>query len=314
MTPETRVCVLGSINMDLVVRAPRFAQPGETVLDGEYQTFPGGKGANQAIAAARTGARATLIGCVGDDAYGRELVACMGECKIDISHVQTRAQTHTGVGVITIDRASGENMIIVASGANMEVTPEQIQSAASHIEGADVLLLQREVPMEANLHAARTASAAGTTVMFNAAPAGEIPRELFDLTEVLVVNRAEAAMLARRPDDAAPIELLDGLEHFGVRRVVVTLGAEGAVTRADGDQFRLDALAIDPVDTVGAGDAFVGTLSAAVAEGRAWTEALALASAAGGLAATKQGAIASLPHRVDVEQRAASIRVDRISR
>lgn len=307
MTSPPRICVLGSINMDLVVQAPRFAHPGETVLGGAFETHPGGKGANQAIAAAKLGAHASLIGCIGGDAYGREMIECISSFGIDLTGLEVREGSATGVGVITIDRNTGENMIIVASGANMKVTAQQIERAAPIIEQSQALLLQFEVPMRANTAAARVAKSAGVPVIVNAAPAKELPHELLECTDVLIVNRAEAALLNGFSPDDAPLEMFAGLCSLGIDHVVMTLGPDGALVNLDGTCLQAFAPEVDAVDSVGAGDAFTGAFAAAMAGERPVDEALRHAIAAGSLAVTRAGAIPSLPEGDSVRKLAETI-------
>ena len=297
----TPICILGSINVDLVVHAPRFPAPGETLLGGPFETHPGGKGANQVVAAARIAPEdvgVAMLGCVGDDAHGarmREVFATEG---IDASGVLERPGTATGVGVITVD-ASGQNHIVVASGANATVSPEDVERASASIAGADVLVLQLEIPLASNLRAAELASAAGTRVVLNAAPAAELPGELLADVDVLVVNEIEARMLARAGD--VPIaELPSSLRAQGPDTVVVTLGERGALCAAEGEELEQPARAVDVVDTTAAGDAFVGALAVALHEQRPLESALALACSAGTLAVTCAGAVPSLPNRTQV--------------
>jgi ribokinase len=309
MTTPANVCVLGSINMDLVVQSPRFAHPGETVLGGVFETFPGGKGANQAIAAQRIGAVASLIGCVGGDAYGRELIDCIARSGVQLTGLEIRENAATGVGVITIDRNTGENMIVVASGANMQVTAQQIDRARQVIERASILLLQLEVPMRANVHAAGIAREAGVRVILNAAPARDLPPELLGAIDALVVNRAEAAALTGLAPDASPRNTMERLQMYGLEHIVLTLGAEGAIVAERGECALVPAPRVNAVDTVGAGDAFTGALAAALASGRPMMDAARLATAAGSLAVTKPGAIPSLPDGAEVRALAELIDV-----
>lgn len=299
---QARVCVIGSINMDLVVRAPRLPAPGETLMGGPFSTSPGGKGANQAVAAARTGARVTMFGAVGDDTHGQALLDTLVHEGIDVSHVARRAGNSTGVALITV-AGDGENTIVVAAGANATVSPEDVENAKSVIAEADALLMQLEIPLPTVQRAAEIARDADVTVILNAAPAQRLSRELLGLLDVLIVNRTEAAIVAGAPPGSEP-----ELDLLGVPACVVTLGARGARYlhgRADG---RVAAYPVQPLDTVGAGDAFAGTLATRWAEHKiaagvdhdAFRDILCWACAAGALATTKHGAIPSLPTRAEV--------------
>lgn len=295
-----RVCIVGSINMDLVVRTPRLPAPGQTLLGGPFDRFPGGKGANQAVAAARAGASVTMIGAVGDDEHGLAMRKTLSENAVDIAHVATRSNTATGVALITVDDA-GENTIVVAPGANASVSPSWVEAAADAIRNADVLLAQLEVPLEAVEKAASIARAADTRVMLNAAPAQPLPRDVLALLDVLIVNRGEAALIAGRSADEAPESLAHCLQKLGVPEVVITLGGDGAL-HAGARTSRVAAFHVEPLDTVGAGDAFAGALAAAVASKMPTDTALRFAAAGGALATTKQGAIPSLPTRDAIMQ------------
>jgi ribokinase len=310
------IAVLGSINMDLVTRVARFPAPGETVLGGRFATFPGGKGANQAVAAARAGASVRMIGAVGDDAYAPALLETLRESGVNADAVAIRAAAHTGVGVISIAEGSGENSIIVASGANMTITTDEVHAARDAIAQADALLIQLEIPPEANLAAARIARDAGVMVVLNAAPAAPLSWEFLASIDVLVVNQTEAAQIAAQrfsvdesefatADDAARLE---HLARLGVATVVMTLGAEGAAVAHQRRARRVPPFAVTPIDTVGAGDAFAGVLAVRLAEHRiagsldpgAIDDAVTWACAAGALATTRPGAIPSMPTRAEI--------------
>lgn len=333
-----RVCIVGSINMDLVVRAPRLPRPGETILGGAFATHPGGKGANQAVAAARMGAAVTMIGRVGADDHGRALRGVLAAEGIDVSRVAETSGVATGVALITVagrgegstnhargaaamDRESvetgvvggtavagaGENTIVVASGANGLVNPADVDAAREAIMAADVLLLQMETPFETVTRAAEMGKDVGTTVMLNAAPARRLPIELMTLVDVLIVNEGEASVVAAGAglDEES---LLEALADLGVGTVAMTLGARGLRFSHQKQPGAVEAYAVSPVDTVGAGDAFCGALATRWAEHQAAgaldamgvMDALCWASAAGAIATTREGAIPSLPTRGEV--------------
>jgi ribokinase len=331
-----RICVIGSITMDLVARAPRLPQPGETVLGSSFQTFPGGKGANQAVAAARMGAEVTLIGAVGDDAYGREILECLKGHSLDLSPVAVRSGTHTGTSLIGIGE-NGENSIIAVSGANWTVSPADIDAARAIIAAADILLLQLEIPIESVLRAAAIAQDSSTTVMLNAAPGRALPADLLTATDVLLVNRSEADLVSRgkMPSptpvaispgchqsnaegertgtvepadiDAPTHTLLNQLAALHINHSVLTLGARGCAWVHKNTAHLLDAFAVEAIDTVGAGDAFCGVLATRWAENQiggggeaGLIDALHWAAAAGALATTRPGAIPSMPTRAEI--------------
>ncbi len=306
------VCVLGSCNMDLVVRAPRIPVPGETVLGGSYRTFPGGKGANQAVAAARMGGRVSLISCVGDDAHGQRLRDALAPENMDLSGVRTREKEATGLALITVAEG-GENTIVVAPGANASLTPEDIQQSADLITGAGVLLVQLEVPLPSVYAAAEIAKGAGRCVVLNAAPARVLPADLLAMVDVLVVNQTEAMRMLNIDSRLDPARLALRLPELGLTTVLLTLGSSGAIMAHKGRPNRLSPPSVRSVDSVGAGDAFCGAL--AVAWGAVHTaqkskdprefelaeQAALLASAAGALATTKPGALPSMPTRAEVD-------------
>lgn len=305
------IAVVGSVNMDLVVQTPRLPAPGETVLGGAFDTFPGGKGANQAVAAARQGAQVIFIGCVGQEAgsaaFGARLAAGLQVEGVDTRFLYRQEQAASGVALITVD-AAGQNTIVVAPGANFMLTPALVQSAWEHIPPPQVLLLQLEIPLETVLAAARLARRAGTQVVLNPAPAQPLPAELLALVDVLIPNEHEAALLAQMP-----VETLEQAENAarkllaqGAGCVVITLGARGALlVSAPGPVVHVPAYRVQVVDTTAAGDAFAGALAVALAEGLPLRSAVQRGCAAGALSATQPGAQPSLPTREAVERRMA---------
>jgi ribokinase len=295
----TRICVLGSLNLDLVVRAPRLPRGGETLLGGPFASFPGGKGANQAVAAARMGASVGLIGAVGRDAYGAELLGALEENRVDTANVMRRADAPSGVALITVD-AQGENHIVVAPGANATLTPRDIEQASGAIERSDLLLAQLEVPLPALERAFAIAREARIGTMLNAAPARELPRGLLEQVDVLLVNEGEARALVRGGESWD--ELVRKLQDLGPRSVVLTLGARGAIWRSGEETVQQDGLRVEVVDTTACGDAFAGAFAAATGHAKDPAERLRWACAAGALAATKAGAIPSLPSGGEVRE------------
>jgi ribokinase len=295
-----RIVVVGSINMDLVVRAARFALPGETIIGEGFSTVPGGKGANQAVAAQRLGGSVAMIGCVGEDAFGAAMALGLAEEGIDVRRVDVRGGSASGVALITVN-ADGENTIVVVAGANATLTIDDLALARDVVIAAEVLVLQLEIPI-ATVHAAATsAHAAGRTVILNAAPAAVLPDSLLRLVDYLIVNETElftVAGAASRDQDAAVAALHDR----GAGAVVITLGRAGArlVPRSGAPTF-VRAHVVEVVDTTAAGDAFVGAFAVALAEGLPPAEALRRGNAAGALTVTRHGAQPSLPTRGDVD-------------
>jgi len=287
--------------MDLVIRAPRFPAAGETIVGGPFGAYAGGKGANQAVAAARLGAEVAFIGCVGRDAHGDELRSLLASEKIDVSGLLARGGVDTGVGVITLD-ACGQNTIVVALGANLALGARDVEAAREQIAEADAVILQLEVPLEANRRAIEIARQADVPVIFNAAPAQPVEPDLLAMVDVLIVNEFESRVLCGLDDvRLTEAQLASHLKSKCRGHVIITLGQRGAL-HFDGETLtRCDALPVDSVDATGAGDAFVAAFAIAWCEGREVRESLLFACAAGALAVTKMGAMTSLPTRGAVE-------------
>jgi ribokinase len=282
------IALVGSINLDIVVGVDRHPAPGETVLGDDRQELPGGKGANQAVAAARLGAEVAFVGRVGDDDAGRRLRDGLAAEGVDVTHVRVDADASTGVALIAVDRA-GENTIVVSSGANARVSVTDVEAARDVLANAAVTLVQHEVPEDA---VAAAIASAGGTVVLNPAPA----RPIVAPVDVLVPNRGELEALVGRAGD--PVELARGLE--AARAVVVTLGSEGAVV-VEGDLVaRTPAPKVDAVDTTGAGDAFCGALAQALDAGADLVEAARWAVRAAAASVATLGAQGGLPRRADV--------------
>lgn len=295
---NARICVVGSLNMDLVTRTPRIPIPGETIIGHEFFTAPGGKGANQAVAAARLGAQVSMVGRVGADDFGQAMRRTLADDGVDCTYVFEDEAANTGIAAILVDDG-GENSIVVASGANARLSPADVERAKAAIVGADVLLLQLEVPLETVIRAAEIARAHGVTVVLNPAPARSDLAPLLPLVDILIPNESETALLTGLPVDSAD-ELraaAEALRATGVGVIILTLGAQGVMLVQASGAERVPAFAVTPVDATAAGDAFVGGFAVALAEGKPLAEAVRWGAAAGGLAATKLGAQPSLPSR-----------------
>ena len=307
-TPESkpgRIVVIGSVNVDLVVRVASLPRPGETVLGGRFASVHGGKGANQAVAAARAGGRVTFVARVGDDSMGRAAIDAFAAEGIDTDFISVTPDCPTGVALIVVD-AAGENSIAVAGGANDRLAPDDIDRARPAIEAADVVLLQLEVPLETVVHAATIARAAGKRVILNPAPARPLPATLLSKVEILTPNETEAGALAPRdhataPTAADPESLARTLLGLGPRAVVVTLGAAGALVAAKGALTSVPAFPVEPRDTVAAGDVFNGCLAVRLAERIDLVAATRFAAGAAAISVTRDGAQASAPHRGEIE-------------
>lgn len=287
-----RVVVVGSINMDMVVVTDTFPRLGETLFGTRFSTHPGGKGANQAVAAARLGAHVTMIGRVGADAFGEEMKATLAHEGIDVSHVTT-ARAATGIASITL--TGGDNAIVVVPGANHELTPGDIDRARAAFEQADVVLAQLEVPLATVLHAAHLARECGKPFVLNPAPAIALPDELLALTTLLTPNEHELAAALQTPEDkwAEVLECMPG-------RIVMTHGKDGAwYADAGGKRVHQPGFAVEAVDTTGAGDTFNGALAAFWHLGM--DEAIRRANAAGALSVTRAGAQGGMPTLAELE-------------
>ncbi len=290
------VFVVGSINQDFVLNVERRPEPGETVTDAQLSKGNGGKGANQAAAAALLGAQVAFLGRVGDDGFGEPLVEALAEKGVDTSMVEATPGSSTGTAVITVT-PDGENAITVAPGANRSLTDEDVDDAAEAIGGARVLVAQMEVSPEVVLRAVEVAAQNGTRALVNLAPPFEVTRKLLEQLDPLVVNEHEAAFLL-----GERVEGVDGalsaasqLLALGPRSVVVTVGKDGAIFSDGESTEHLPAPRVDVVDTTGAGDAFVGALAASLARDDSLEDAVAYAVRAGAAAVTKEGAQGALP-------------------
>jgi len=296
-----RVFVAGSINMDVVATADRHPQVGETVAGTAVLYFPGGKGANQAVSAAKLGAPSTLIGRLGADAFGKELRTFLAAQGIDLTFVKDTAEAHTGTALITI--ANADNTIVVVPGANALVSAEDVGAAA--LAKGDVAVSQFEIPLQTIAAFFARARAAGATTILNPAPAIKFGRELLDLVDVLVLNETELGVLAGvalrdSDDDARFIEAIRLLQTRPDQTVCVTLGRRGVLAVIDGQASVIAGRAVKAVDTTGAGDCLVGALAAQLAGGKSIHDALTYANAAASICVQRMGAAPSMPTAAEV--------------
>ena len=293
----TRIVVVGSINMDLVTQAPRFVGPGETILGERFLTVPGGKGANQAVAAARLGAEVVLVGATGDDAFGKQLRQGLAAERIDLTHVALLDDCASGTASITI--ADGENQIIVVPAANAQITPAHVERARELIARADSVLVQMEIPLETVEATLRLGHRLGVPVILNPAPAQKLPLEWLKLARYVTPNQHELAILL---GDSAGAEANADFRMLMERApcpVVLTRGAEGAWYREQGDPIHQSGFHVDVVDSTGAGDTFNAALAVFLHEGL--PTAVRKACAAAALSVTKLGAQGGMPQLSEVE-------------
>ncbi len=294
------IVVIGSLNADLVVRAPRFPAPGETIQGEDLATIPGGKGANQAVAAARLGASVAMIGCVGADVFGSTLIENLKQNKVDVRHVRRDGSAATGTAIIVVD-GNGENSIVLSPGANAKIASHDIEPAA--LTGAKLLLLQLEIPIETVIYSARLAREKRIGVILNPAPAGNVPEELLKLADYLVPNETELGLLAGKRVTGK--DALEGaarsLVARGVKNVIVTLGEKGALIVNRLSKKYVPSFKVKPVDTTAAGDAFIGGMALALLRKKSLKDAVQYACACGALATTRFGAQPSLPSAQEVK-------------
>jgi len=295
------VCVLGSFMKDLVATAERRPMPGETLHGTGFAEFLGGKGVNQAIAAARMGARTAIVGTIGEDRYGEEFLELLESDGVDTAWVVRHPSLGTGVGLPLV-LPDGGNSIIIVSRANAAITPADVEAAADVLTASTVLSVQLELPVEASRAALQLASTAGVTTILTPAPVGPVDRTLCEFVDILVPNEVEAAALTGLDcDDESQVPVIARklADEWDLRGCVVTLGSRGAfvVDRDTGAEVWINAHQVATVDTVGAGDAFCGSLAASIASGAQLVDAVRLANAAGALSTTVNGAADSAPDR-----------------
>lgn len=296
------IVVLGGINMDLIGVAPRLPVQGETVIGERFYTAPGGKGANQAVAAANLGARVRMVGRVGADAFGPTLLADLRGYGIDVQGVVEDPHNASGIAMILLD-AERQNHIVAIYGANAACDGAQLEATKRALDGADALLLQLEIPIDVSLAAARYARSRGVWVIWDPAPAMDIPKDLYAAVDVLTPNQTEAAFLTGTEvtDMNSAQAAAEVLLSRGVPVAVVKMGERGVYFAARSGGGHVPAFMVDAVDTVAAGDAFGAALAVALAEGKALPDAVRYGAAAGALAVTRQGAQAAMPARHEVE-------------
>ncbi len=298
---KNRILVIGSSNTDMTVRSATLPKPGETVLGGDFRMGPGGKGANQAVAARLLGGEVTFVCKLGRDMFGEGASKHYESCGLDTSKILW-SDKPSGVALITVD-SKAENSIVVASGANADMTVTDIDSVADIIKSSGILLLQLEIPMDTVVHAAEIAYNAGVQVVLNPAPAAVLPAELLKCVSILIPNETEASAISgidinNFETAAAAAERLKGM---GVREVIITMGSRGSVV-CDGDCTFVPAVKVNAVDTTAAGDTFCGGVCVALSEGKDLLEAVKFATAASSIAVQRPGAQDSIPNRCEVDK------------
>lgn len=303
MKTAGNLVVLGSINVDHILNLETFPTPGETVTGNQYQVAFGGKGANQAVAAGRSGANIAFIACTGDDDTGERVRKQLASDNIDVSPVSVVEGESTGVALIFVN-AEGENVIGIHAGANAALTTERVEAQRAIISGADALLMQLESPVESVLAAAKIAHENHTTVVLNPAPARVLSDELLALVDIITPNETEAEKLTgirvENDDDAA--RAAGALHDKGIGTVIITLGSRGVWVSANGEGRSVPGFKVKAIDTIAAGDTFNGALVTALLEGRAMDEAIRFAHAAAAIAVTRKGAQPSVPWRKEIDE------------
>lgn len=303
MKTAGNLVVLGSINADHILNLETFPTPGETVTGNQYQVAFGGKGANQAVAAGRSGANIAFIACTGDDDTGERVRKQLVSDNIDVLPVSVVEGESTGVALIFVN-AEGENVIGIHAGANAALTTERVEAQRAIISGADALLMQLESPVESVLAAAKIAHENHTTVVLNPAPARVLSDELLALVDIITPNETEAEKLTgiRVENDGDAARAAGALHDKGIGTVIITLGSRGVWVSANGEGRRVPGFKVKAIDTIAAGDTFNGALVTALLEGRAMDEAIRFAHAAAAIAVTRKGAQPSVPWRKEIDE------------
>jgi len=297
------VLVFGSINMDLTAYVPRLPKAGETILGNSYATVPGGKGSNQAVACARLGAETIMVGRIGNDSFGSEILERASAENVDMSKVFTDPDSGTGLAVISVNQ-NAENSIIVISGANMNMSGEDVNRAVESLADVSIVLLQMEVSAEANYGVIRAAKEKNIRVVFDPAPASPLPNEIYPMLDFITPNEIETEQLIGiKPSNQNEAEhAAEKLRSKGVKTVVIKMGSQGSYIEGPGIKMMVPVFKVKAVDTVACGDAFNAGLAVALSEGKDIVDAVRWGAAAGAVAATKKGALTSMPYRDELEK------------
>jgi len=297
----SKIVVIGSSNTDMVIKADRLPAPGETIIGKQFMMTPGGKGANQAVAATRMGGAVSFIAKTGNDLFGRQSVELYKAEGIGTEYIFSDTENPSGVALISVDD-QGENCILVAPGANGTLSVKDIEKAKKEIESADIMLIQLEIPIETVEYAVKIAFEKGVKVVLNPAPARSLSTNLLKSIDIITPNKNEAELLTGNHvrDSASARKAADSLHEKGVKTVIITLGSKGALIRENGEYHEIKAQKVKAVDTTAAGDTFCGTLCVGLSEGMTIVEAVKLACKACAITVTRMGAQASIPFRRDI--------------
>jgi ribokinase len=295
---QGKIIVIGSANTDMVIKADKFPAPGETIIGGHFFMFPGGKGANQAVAAARLGGEVTLVAKVGNDIFGKQAMSQLVQERINTDFMATDSALPSGVALITVD-AKGENSIVVASGANSSLVPRDIDRALSEISHAGVILLQHEIPLPTVVYAIRKSHEMGRKIILNPAPAYALPEDVPSRLYMITPNETESEILTgiKVHDEPSAYKAAQAMRKMGIQNVVITLGPRGAFVLTPRMQRLIPAPAVQAVDTTAAGDVFNGALAVGLSQKMPIEEAVSFACRAAALSVTRMGAQASAPYR-----------------
>ena len=304
---KNKVVVIGSYNTDMTIKTKKIPNPGETVIGGFFSTGGGGKGANQAIAAARVGADVSFVARVGDDLLGKEGIKRLNEERINTSYVFRDSEVPTGVAFIVVDD-NAENSIVVASGANARLSPDDIEIVNNEISSANIVLVQLESPIESVYAAVKKAHEMGATVILNPAPAQELAKHIFQYVDIITPNVVEAEMLTGiKVSNAESLHIIvNRFFDYGIKNVIITLGSKGYFAGFSNVMEIIPSYKVTPIDTTGAGDVFSGSLAAFLAEGMNIETAARMANASASISVTRLGAQDAAPKRVEIEKFIAS--------
>ncbi|MEI7499669.1 MAG: ribokinase [Bacteroidota bacterium] len=296
-----KIVVVGSCNTDMVIKADRLPVPGETILGGTFFMNPGGKGANQAVAAARMGGVVTLISKTGNDVFGKQSVMLYNAEKIKTDFIFSDPKRPSGVAMITVD-SNGENCIVVASGANASLSPSDMNKARAEIESCDLLLMQLEIPIETVEYVAEMANKKGIKVILNPAPAQALSEQLLKNLYIIIPNKSEAEILSgiKVTDVKSARKAAAIISAKGVDIVVITLGSQGALIKERDDYHFVEAYKVDTIDTTAAGDTFCGSVCVGLSEGKSILDSVKIAARAAALTVTRMGAQGSIPYRSEL--------------
>lgn len=295
------ITVIGSSNTDLVVQTPNFPKPGETIIGGDLNTFSGGKGANQAVAAARLGGNVSFIAKVGEDDFGALAIKGLKKDSINTQYVFKDKNSPSGVAIIMIDE-NGENIIVVSPGANNQLKPKDIDASSEAIQNSDYILMQLETPLETVSYVLEKGFGLGKKMILNPAPAQELSKDVYSKLFLITPNETEAELLTKVmvSDEKSASEAASVLLNKGVQNVIITLGDKGAFFKSNHQEFLVGVNKVDVVDTTGAGDTFNGALIVALSEGKSFYDAILFGNKAAAISVTRRGAQSSIPKKTEL--------------